>query len=457
MERVVCRIQGAGNLQTFKSVGEQVRNELYNNLFDSKTKEYLNLLGLKFTAEGVNFPPLRNSLIRRKVHEPNNTGEKVKTTDKPSCLLSKDEYTDTVIRFEEQLRYFLNYKIPPYIAFLNKDIVYCRGNDMLNLTEHQKINDMDIIRFVDNRTLYVLCIKPWELMVCYAVDYSSLSNKYMIIEKFTGTENGKKLVWATDGNNKFFGAFDIASEGNTFIIYSEDPWVRYEAKGNEINNFWRKIDNTCLWNALNLFRKTVPQQYSKYIAEIFSSLDIAYKIFGKTTKPDDVDSNKGRRYFLKGDKVIVDENDNEIITFYCRAPGRSSSSTREYFDLNLRNTPFHNHLRFVKSITCEIDTTDKTVHAKVYVPILGVGTVNYIFDFSLEKPYPLIRETLSTERFNFYKYKYNKDETVKVEIIHLHFNEEYEREFYKSVVTYLGTAELLSNTEKELGENTYSL
>lgn len=223
-------------MQTLKNVGPRIMNKLFNNMFDSATKEYLSFLGLECTENGTYFPPSSDSLIRKMALQTYDFNAKVENTKNLADLLKKDEYTGTVIHFEKLLKH-VTHDSTSRITFLNKETVHYHGNDTLNIAEHQKINDIDIIRFKNGHILYTLFIKPQESIICYAVlTDPQRTDRYILIEKFVGKENKEELVWVENGLAKLAVTFDMHANG--FCVYTND-----NTKGGEqFANFQK-----CLW------------------------------------------------------------------------------------------------------------------------------------------------------------------------------------------------------------------
>lgn len=443
-------------MQTIENISSQIIDELYNSMFDNKTKEYLDFLGVKCTDSGIEFPLSGTSLIMEKACElEDNFGEKIEKTKNPSVLFKEDEYTGTVINFPPQYVAILR------MTFLNKNIVYLRknreDNKVLNMAEHQKVGDIDVIRFTDytddiryeTDTTYTLFIKPQKPIICHA-SYGKYS-KYMIIMKPTEHDSNKKIYCKVDDYSKCFGIFDETNikENNFYIIRTRHNDIECRAEGTLCSILLPKIDKTYLGSSIKLLRNVLATQYRKYIAEIFTAPNIAQKVFGDFVPLNETDYSKVK-YRLMG-KCIIDENDVEIIRLD-REPGSESS---RYLSMDINYKP---HLAHDISVEGTIDTKKKGIEISIEMPMGTDKKSNkvyvYRFEFLLDNPKILTSEELFIKGGDL-NYQIDKNNTVSIHCSRFFFEREYEKELFKDVIKRF--SKLSTDIKEELNTDTYSL
>lgn len=421
-------------METFKGVCNQIIDELRNNIFDSKTIEYLKLLGLEYTDDRGIIIPLYGSLFKECVNKPFQVNTKFKNKEELLNLLKRDEYTGTVVQLGP---HFSN---PSSIIFLNRGIVYCQGSNWYSPTEYWKINDIDIIRFIygteSGEHLYTMFIKPQELVVCYTTEGNSLT-----IVKYTGTHKDKTLVWSKN----LVGFFNNTDNEDWFTIY--DDGQKTEVKGTQNNCYLSKIKETLLWNALNLLQGPVGRQYSRYIAGIFTAPDVARKLF-----EDPVSSaTKGADNYRLVGKKIYNSNGMEIVELE-EEPDRLTSL---FFEVITNNTPFR---KFGFDVYGLVNLETKVVNATIGIRVKEDNIhPKYIFKriyrcefkFSLDDP-----DMLTFERLNGDEIHMQSSDGITTIEVHKSYLEESEKEFAKKIATHLCVTESSSFLEKESGTDT---
>lgn len=430
-------------MQTFRNVYGQIIAELCNNIFDDKSKEYLKSLGLEYTADG-RMTKLADSLFSEKVNEPLKVNTKFKDKEELLNLIKKDEYTGTIIQFGSHLSK-IDYYIPSYITFLNKEIVYCQDSNLLSPAEHQVLNNIDIIRFAyrtgHREYLYSLFIKPQELVVTHIKEVNSYpGHEYTIIGKYTGIGEDERLFCATnEKGERLIGVSDNAGK-NWFTIY--DDGQKIEVKGTQNNLHLLKVKKTYLWNAFKLLQGIVFRRFSSYIAGIFTTPNIACNLFDGSLEVKGTEN-----YHIKG-KDVYSASGNKIVTF----EKEPNNKTFVSFEMVKDNIPFS---EFDYDVHGYVNVTPKTVDVHVGVPVaIGNKQTKFLheFRFPIEDPHKLVYYKMENKWFYFSE----SHGRTMIEVSNNYFDE-YEKELYKNITTRLCTAELSEVLEKESDTDAYSL
>lgn len=438
-------IRKVNALRTFQGTSKQIINELCNSLFDSRTKEYLNFLGLKPTSEGISYPAPLSSLISKKARSWRNFKKsKFENVENLLSLFTKDDCTGMVVPF------YPAGDIPASITFLNKEIVHCHGSKVLSLVEYEKVNDINIVKFTDNRdNFFTLFILPHGPVALYVTDYYG-DDKCMQVVRPNEYDDSKRLFWCATKESTYIGMFDKTDTGNVFFIRSKEKITDYIAYGEFRDVFLSRVEKTYFKRALVLHREILCKQYIRYITEIFTSPDVVRKLFDGPVESEFI--NEKSEYYLK-DTKIVDGRGVKIIELENK-PAKNEKCVRfeiDTFDKNL--VPY---LKQNIEVSGEIDIETKKVNLSICIPFSnvdkGVDKYYYDFKFFLNKPHELVEERL----FIYYNLEYYCNNTGFLSMhTYSQFDDEIERRLFKEFATrFAGVSE---GIKENLSTETYSL
>lgn len=437
---------------TAKNVCEQIRNELFSNLFNGKTKEYLSFMGFQIVNNEIEFPPPSNSLISKKVHDLSVFEKsKVENEKRLTDAYKEDEYTGLVVQF-----YSVRY-VPSRITLLNKNIARYDDSDdskTINLVGYEKINDIGIVRFNDSKdnfcTLFI--IKPRGPAILYAVNRTG-RDVFMQIVKPAKRDSSKILFWYIDEilDFKLTGVFDVTNTLNKLTISERGHgYTVYSASGNMRDILLSKIDKTYLGETIKLLHKTLAKQYREYITEIFTSPEVAQKLFGGSIEPRESERiNKRVKYCLTGpeDNIIADPK-GTVIAKLKRHP---VDEKYMYFELNANNTPY---AKQNVDVTGHINAKTKEIELHLHIPIPSVkenALLDYDFDLSIDRPQVLTNEKLGI----YYTFEYISNEDIVAIHDRSNFDEKIERRLLREVAArFTG---LLASIDEKSEVDTYSL